>query len=74
MAEEHGPFGPFRRSFFAAKATWRCYYFSNSTVLCPWARQEKILDPKVNVMAWTTPVFEEVVLCCEINSYVSAKL
>ncbi|MGO8985566.1 MAG: pyrroloquinoline quinone precursor peptide PqqA [Terriglobales bacterium] len=25
-------------------------------------------------MAWTTPVFEEVVLCCEINSYVSAKL
>jgi len=25
-------------------------------------------------MAWTVPVFEEVVLCCEINSYVSAKL
>ncbi len=29
---------------------------------------------KVEVMAWITPVFEEVVLCCEINSYVSAKL
>jgi hypothetical protein len=29
---------------------------------------------KVKVMAWTSPVFEEVVLCCEINSYVSAKL
>lgn len=29
---------------------------------------------KVKVMAWTTPVFEEVVLCCEINSYVSAQL
>jgi len=25
-------------------------------------------------MVWTSPVFEEVVLCCEINSYVSAKL
>jgi len=25
-------------------------------------------------MAWTSPVFEEVVLCCEINSYVSAQL
>jgi len=25
-------------------------------------------------MTWTSPVFEEVVLCCEINSYVSAKL
>jgi coenzyme PQQ precursor peptide PqqA len=31
-------------------------------------------DPKVNFMSWTTPKFEEVVLCCEINSYVSAKL
>jgi hypothetical protein len=34
----------------------------------------KISDLKVKVMAWTSPVFEEVVLCCEINSYVSAKL
>ncbi|PYX24868.1 MAG: pyrroloquinoline quinone precursor peptide PqqA [Acidobacteria bacterium] len=25
-------------------------------------------------MVWTTPVFEEVLLCCEINSYASAKL
>jgi len=25
-------------------------------------------------MSWTAPVFEEVSLCCEINSYVSAKL
>ncbi|MBI3475534.1 MAG: pyrroloquinoline quinone precursor peptide PqqA [Acidobacteria bacterium] len=25
-------------------------------------------------MVWTAPVFEEVSLCCEINSYVSAKL
>jgi len=35
---------------------------------------EKIWNRKVNLMAWTSPVFEEVVLCCEINSYVSAKL
>jgi coenzyme PQQ precursor peptide PqqA len=28
----------------------------------------------VNIMVWTAPVFEEVSLCCEINSYVSAKL
>jgi coenzyme PQQ precursor peptide PqqA len=35
--------------------------------------REKSLT-KVKVMAWTTPVFEEVVLCCEINSYVSAQL
>jgi hypothetical protein len=34
----------------------------------------KISNLRVNVMAWTSPVFEEVVLCCEINSYVSAKL
>lgn len=27
-----------------------------------------------SAMVWTSPVFEEVVLCCEINSYVSAKL
>jgi coenzyme PQQ precursor peptide PqqA len=25
-------------------------------------------------MVWTAPVFEEVSLCCEINSYASAKL
>jgi coenzyme PQQ precursor peptide PqqA len=29
---------------------------------------------RVNHMVWTAPVFEEVSLCCEINSYVSAKL
>jgi hypothetical protein len=34
----------------------------------------KIFRPKVKVMVWTSPVFEEVVLCCEINSYVSAQL
>jgi hypothetical protein len=34
----------------------------------------KILFLRVIVMAWTSPVFEEVVLCCEINSYVSARL
>jgi len=28
----------------------------------------------VNTMVWTAPVFEEVSLCCEINSYASAKL
>jgi hypothetical protein len=33
-----------------------------------------MLDYKVIQMVWTSPVFEEVVLCCEINSYVSAKL
>jgi hypothetical protein len=47
-----------------------------SLILTPPERdwRAKIFDPKVNVMAWTSPVFEEVVLCCEINSYVSAKL
>jgi len=25
-------------------------------------------------MTWTSPVFEEVVLCCEINSYANARL
>jgi len=35
---------------------------------------EENLTQRVSVMTWTTPVFEEVVLCCEINSYVSAKL
>jgi len=34
----------------------------------------KISNLRVKVMAWTSPVFEEVVLCCEINSYVSAQL
>jgi len=38
------------------------------------ARRTKSLTLRVKVMAWTVPVFEEVVLCCEINSYVSAKL
>ena len=33
-----------------------------------------ILRIGVNHMVWTAPVFEEVSLCCEINSYVSAKL
>ena len=36
--------------------------------------REKISNLKVEAMVWTSPVFEEVVLCCEINSYVSAKL
>ncbi len=36
--------------------------------------EERISNLGVNAMAWTSPVFEEVVLCCEINSYVSAKL
>lgn len=35
---------------------------------------KEISNLRVKVMTWTTPVFEEVVLCCEINSYVSAKL
>jgi hypothetical protein len=34
----------------------------------------KISTLRVKVMTWTSPVFEEVVLCCEINSYVSAQL
>jgi hypothetical protein len=48
-----------------------------SVILTPRPKRglaSEILDPKVKVMAWTSPVFEEVVLCCEINSYVSAKL
>jgi hypothetical protein len=50
------------------------YYLSNLTP-CQKARRAENLGPyKVEVMAWITPVFEEVVLCCEINSYVSAKL
>ncbi|PYV76919.1 MAG: hypothetical protein DMG96_12565 [Acidobacteria bacterium] len=28
----------------------------------------------MEVMTWTSPVFEEVVLCCEINSYANARL
>jgi len=28
----------------------------------------------VKIMQWTAPVFEEVCLNCEINSYASAKL
>jgi len=37
-------------------------------------RDEEKFHPRMESMTWTTPVFEEVVLCCEINSYVSAKL
>jgi|HubBroStandDraft_5_1064220.scaffolds.fasta_scaffold01095_3 coenzyme PQQ precursor peptide PqqA len=40
----------------------------------PGLGEQKSQILKVEVMAWITPVFEEVVLCCEINSYVSAKL
>jgi coenzyme PQQ precursor peptide PqqA len=29
---------------------------------------------EVNRMTWTTPTFVEISLCCEINSYASAKL
>ena len=43
-----------------------------SYALCNRARAN--LRMKVGNMVWTTPVFEEVVLCCEINSYVSAQL
>jgi len=32
------------------------------------------LRMRVVNMVWTAPVFEEVSLCCEINSYASAKL
>jgi hypothetical protein len=39
-----------------------------------WGLGEEISNLRVNVMTWTSPVFEEVVLCCEINSYVSATL
>ena len=28
---------------------------------------------QVDNMVWTAPVFEEISLCCEINSYASAK-
>jgi coenzyme PQQ precursor peptide PqqA len=42
-------------------------------VLCE-ARRRENLKLKVNDMTWTTPVFEEVSLCCEINSYASAQL
>jgi len=48
-----------------------CYDPSNPHAAL-WAR--RISYVKVEAMAWTSPVFEEVVLCCEINSYVSAKL
>jgi coenzyme PQQ precursor peptide PqqA len=37
-------------------------------------RQARIDAKKGEDMAWTTPTFEEVSLCCEINSYVSAKI
>ncbi|MBV8477152.1 MAG: pyrroloquinoline quinone precursor peptide PqqA [Acidobacteria bacterium] len=29
---------------------------------------------RMSFMEWTTPAFEEIQLCCEINSYVSAQL
>jgi hypothetical protein len=31
-------------------------------------------EPLGEIMEWTSPVFEEVCLNCEINSYASAKL
>jgi coenzyme PQQ precursor peptide PqqA len=33
-----------------------------------------MMDLRVADMTWTQPVFEEIALCCEINSYASAKL
>ena len=48
--------------------------FSNSKRRAWGPAREEISNLRVKVMNWTTPVFEEVVLCCEINSYVSAKL
>jgi hypothetical protein len=38
------------------------------------AARVNVSQKKVKAMEWTSPVFEEVVLCCEINSYVSAQL
>lgn len=35
---------------------------------------QRVILNGVNAMVWTAPVFEEVSLCCEINSYASAKL
>jgi coenzyme PQQ precursor peptide PqqA len=55
-------------------ATIAVISFSNSTCRAWRLGKEEISNPRVKVMTWTTPVFEEVVLCCEINSYVSAKL
>jgi hypothetical protein len=48
--------------------------FFNPTYAAPGGSAREISNLKVKAMAWTSPVFEEVVLCCEINSYVSAKL
>jgi len=52
----------------------RCYDCLVSALPLEVRARVKISDLKVKVMAWTSPVFEEVVLCCEINSYVSAEL
>ncbi|MGA2353855.1 MAG: pyrroloquinoline quinone precursor peptide PqqA [Terriglobales bacterium] len=63
------------RQTFPAFATFAVVSSSNWTTLRLWVGAGKILSFEGElVMAWTTPVFEEVVLCCEINSYVSAKL
>ncbi|MBZ5665539.1 MAG: pyrroloquinoline quinone precursor peptide PqqA [Acidobacteriia bacterium] len=55
-------------------ATRAVISFSNSKRRAWGVAGKKSLIYRVKVMTWTTPVFEEVVLCCEINSYVSAKL
>jgi hypothetical protein len=72
---KHGPFGPCGLPTFTEPSNQ-----SNGMIPHPHPRRAwglgegKISNLRVNVMAWTSPVFEEVVLCCEINSYVSAKL
>jgi hypothetical protein len=71
---QNGPFGPSCPSTFPDESHQTggiipLIFSANTLVL-----REESLAKKVNFMTWTSPVFEEVVLCCEINSYVSAKL
>jgi hypothetical protein len=70
------PFRATRRPTFASNSDLSNDMIASLRYAAQWgARLARIFAFEGGyVMAWTSPVFEEVVLCCEINSYVSAKL
>jgi len=69
-----GPFGPYGLTIFYTRRR------SGDGMICQLLPAASVGAARKNLtrdesqMTWTTPVFEEVVLCCEINSYISAKL
>jgi hypothetical protein len=71
---KNGPFGLFCFLIFPDEYNQYSGKLPSTPPRRAWVRRGKSLTHKVKVMAWTSPVFEEVVLCCEINSYVSAQL